>query len=446
MWSRLAVIAMLLPLLSCRMERVGAGGVNPTSDGQASVCTDNDGDGHLAGDPALCPEADDFCDDNADQHSQQGCTASEHGRLVAGLDHTCLLRPGGELWCWGDNEYGQLGDSTRLPRVGAVRATTAPLGRDLSAGNRHSCVVSTDGEVWCWGGHISYSLGDGREHPVCVDDFSPHQCSTEAVRAAGLERIVNIRSSASTTLAMDATGGVWGWGLLDNFDTDDGSRMEYEVPTLLTGLQDADALANRLGYSTCIIRDGGDLWCVGLHPLFRDLGWREYSAEPMLVDAIDQVAALTRHPSVFALKQDGTVWDLNVFVQNYWPRRPPQVESIDDAVAITSGADHGCALRSDATVWCWGSNSYGQLGDGTYSQRWDHFPDPQRVPGLVDIVAISAGFHHTCALAAGGAVWCWGADDQNQLGHAQSATRCPGDFYDDDTLLCHPSPELVTGL
>ena len=86
--------------------------------------------------------------------------------------------------------------------------------------------------------------------------------------------------------------------------------------------------------------------------------------------------------------------------------------------AVTSGEQHACELRSDATVWCWGRNDHGQLGDGTTTDR----STPVQVQGLTAVTAIGAGLHHTCAVTAGN-VFCWGANDSNQLGDGTTTDR-----------------------
>jgi alpha-tubulin suppressor-like RCC1 family protein len=92
-----------------------------------------------------------------------------------------------------------------------------------------------------------------------------------------------------------------------------------------------------------------------------------------------------------------------------------------DAAAVTptvtgvsAGPDHACAVASDRTVWCWGGNAYGQLGDGTKTSS----AKPVSVPGLADAVAVAVGTWHSCALTSGGAVVCWGRNSSGQLGNA----------------------------
>ncbi len=93
----------------------------------------------------------------------------------------------------------------------------------------------------------------------------------------------------------------------------------------------------------------------------------------------------------------------------------------DDVTAISAGGYHACALKSSGTVWCWGDDSYGQLGDGTTGDPTLHLRAvPRKVQqgggDIRGVVAISAGLFHTCALKGDGTVWCWGDDTYGQLG------------------------------
>ena len=86
---------------------------------------------------------------------------------------------------------------------------------------------------------------------------------------------------------------------------------------------------------------------------------------------------------------------------------------------ISAGGYHTCALKSNGTVWCWGNNYYGQLGDGTYVDK----NIPVQVLNLTNVIQISAGEDHTCALKSDGTVWCWGRNDEGQLGDGTNVSK-----------------------
>ncbi|MDD5434431.1 MAG: hypothetical protein PH343_03280, partial [Nitrospira sp.] len=98
------------------------------------------------------------------------------------------------------------------------------------------------------------------------------------------------------------------------------------------------------------------------------------------------------------------------------------------AVEVEAGTNHNCAVMSDGTVKCWGNNNFGQLGDGTQTNR----TMPVAVSGISTAVAIAGGYTHTCAVLAGGSVQCWGYNNVGQLG--------------DGTTTNHITPVVVSGI
>ncbi|MFP2932743.1 RCC1 domain-containing protein, partial [Pyxidicoccus sp. 3LG] len=125
-----------------------------------------------------------------------------------------------------------------------------------------------------------------------------------------------------------------------------------------------------------------------------------------------------------ALKSDGTVWAWGV---TYYGQMfdhqartvrptPTQVPGLTGVVALREGGWHWLALKSDGTVWAWGQNHEGQLGDGTFTPR----PTPAQVPGLTGVEVLAAGGEHSLALKSDGALWTWGSNFHGQFGNGSS--------------------------
>lgn len=121
-----------------------------------------------------------------------------------------------------------------------------------------------------------------------------------------------------------------------------------------------------------------------------------------------------------ALKLDGTVWawGRNNFGQlgNGKHRKknsPVPVKNLEDVIAIAAGTWHSLELKSDGTVWTWGQNNYGQLGDGTFKNQ----KTPVQVKNLTGVIAIAGGYLHSLALKSDGTVWAWGSNWSGQLGN-----------------------------
>ena len=99
---------------------------------------------------------------------------------------------------------------------------------------------------------------------------------------------------------------------------------------------------------------------------------------------------------------------------------PVKVQGIDDATAITAGENHSCALRQNGTISCWGNNFLGSLGDGTDSDKAEHSSVPVKVVNIDDAIAISTGADTSCTLHQNGTISCWGRNDFGQLGDGTS--------------------------
>jgi alpha-tubulin suppressor-like RCC1 family protein len=144
--------------------------------------------------------------------------------------------------------------------------------------------------------------------------------------------------------------------------------------------------------------------------------------------------------STCALKSEGTVWcwgsnfDGQLGDGSTEDRETPgPVSGLTGVTALSAGEDHACAVLSDGTVWCWGGNQFGKLGDGVEVHQvcdgpeWtfhvDCSPLPLLVAGAPSAVDVSAGERHTCIVSADGSAWCWGANESGQLGDGTVTDR-----------------------
>jgi alpha-tubulin suppressor-like RCC1 family protein len=318
--------------------------------------------------------------------------------LAAGDDLTCALAAG-EVWCWGwEPLRDRPGGPARVPGIaGAVQ---------LSVGTGHACVVRDDGRALCWGTGRHGQLGDGR--PVATEPArSPHAPPRELPRLA---EVADLKDVAAVTLggefacALRRTGEVACWGEGRDGKLGDGSLADYHEPVAVPGLRDVIELA--AGSAHACARDrAGALRCWGYN---EDGQAGPRPPEPALPGA-----------SRFALAATG----------------------------VAVGESHACAW-SQTAAWCWGDNTYGQLGDGTRERR----VVPTAVVGLAGARELVAGDRHTCALEHGGTVQCWGDDTFGQL----AAPGVPsGEPFDEHTgplplppidARSRPRPGPVAGL
>ncbi len=276
--------------------------------------------------------------------------------------HVCGLWDQSLVSCWGANDFGQLGDGTTEDRFLPVLVQLPGAAVDVSAGGRHSCAVLDDGTITCWGGNGSGQLGSGTT-----------QDSSVPVPVVGLAApALQVSCGLGHTCAVSTDDSVACWGANGRGQLGTGAAGgPRRRPVSVIGLSTARQVAAG-GQFTCALLEDGTVWCWGRG----DLG----------------------------LLGDGAWSD---------SATPVPVSGIGNAVSLCLGANHACAVLSDGDVWCWGRNPDGRLGDGTTEDRGE----PVAVQGLAaHAVQVACGLSHTCALDAGGDVWCWGANSRGQLG------------------------------
>lgn len=293
----------------------------------------------------------------------------------------------------------------------------------MESGLSHSIILKDDGTVWSLGNNNRGQLGLGQALN-----------QNEPVMISGLTDIISITAGNEHSLAFKKDGTLWAWGnnnefqLIDNTESnpDTGERIcntPFDVKTHL-GVR-----LIRAGFGrTLFVKNDGALWLYALRSISSS-GSSVYF--PWEIKGIENIkAAEVGGTHIVTLKEDGTVWSWgdNLWgqmgdgsqqhhnVYDYSLYKPLQASYLTGITAIAAGSTHSVALKDDGMVWTWGGNFHGQLGDGTDTYKlW-----PQKVEGLENIIAIEAGNGHTVALKADGTVWVWGKNDFGQLGNGST--------------------------
>ncbi|MBO9662541.1 hypothetical protein [Dokdonella sp.] len=333
--------------------------------------------------------------------------------------HACALGTQGDVACWGDNGLGQLGRGDSSSTPGLVPMDVHGLGKGFAsfdAGFDHTCALSRGGAPLCWGDNQLGQLGVG------VTASAPNPTPLAVVGLAG--EASTFSAGGYHTCAKLASGGVQCWGYNGDGELGDGSTTSSTLPVDVPALDEDDARLSAGGQHGCAITDAGAAKCWGwnAHGQLGDDSFVDRLA-PVAVAGLDgdvaSIAAFDSHTC--ALTADGGVkcWGYNYFGQlgdgTYADRRVP-VDVADlplGAMAVATGAEHSCALLPDGTATCWGRNDHGELGNGAVVHST---AIPVSVDGLLGAQALAAGAHHTCALAAAGTVKCWGLNNHGQLG------------------------------
>ncbi len=342
--------------------------------------------------------------------------------VSAGDSHTCALTTAGGIKCWGQNYSGQLGDGTTTDRTTPVDVTGLTSGvAAVSAGGYHTCALTTGGGIKCWGENVSGQLGDGtwtqRNTPV---DVSGLTSGAATVSAGGWH-----------TCALTAGGGAKCWGHNYPGQLGDGTTTDRKTPVDVTGLTSGVAAVSAGGLHTCALTTAGGIKCWGAN-YFGELGDGTTTNRTTPVDVsgltggVAAVSAGYQHTCALTEGGGAKCWGSNSGGQlgdgtTPWSSTPVDVSGLTGGVvAVSAGGDLTCSLTAAGGIKCWGANYSGELGDGTTTNR----TTPVDVSGLTGgVAAVSAGDNHTCALTTGGGIKCWGENDYGQLGDGTTTSR-----------------------
>lgn len=336
-------------------------------------------------------------------------------KTAAGGSHTLALSTDGQVWAWGNNDSGQLGDGTNTQRATPVLVQNLDHVVNIAAGSRHSLAVKNDGTVWAWGNGDYGKLGNG----------SNANCNAP-VQVNVLTGMVDVAAGENHSLSLKSDGTVWAWGKGGNGQLGNGSANDTYVPIKVSNLSGINKVVSG-DYHSLALKNDGTLWSWGYndHGQLGE-GTTSLRKSPVQVqNLLNVVSIAVGYQHSMALTSDGSVWGwgYNDYRQlctgdNIDRLLPYKVTEISNVNEISAGYYNSTVLRSDGTVWSWGYNNYGQLGDG--SNNWGYNPV---MVNLTGIAAISGGDNHSTAVKSDGTVWVWGLNSSSQLGDFTTVNR-----------------------
>jgi len=344
-------------------------------------------------------------------------------RTFAGGDtHSLSIHADGTLWATGDNQYGQLGIPTSTVRSSAwVQVGTATNWVQVAAGQRYSLGLRADGTLYAWGRNQHSQLGSSTNSGTNTPNPTPTQVpGTYTQIAAGSDHSLGLR----------ADGSLWAWGSnsygeLGNSNT----GTDTATPTQVAGLytQVAAGYTHSLG-----LRADGSLWAWGYNfsgQLGRPTNNGVIAANPtptQVAGTYTQVAAGSDHS--LGLRADGSLyaWGDNYSGELGRPTNngviaanPTPTRVAGTYTQVAAGSAHSLGLRADGSLWAWGDNYIGELGNSTNTGTYTPNPTPTQVAGTYTQVV--AGFAHSLGLRADGTLTTWGNNQYGQLGTATNS-------------------------
>lgn len=298
-------------------------------------------------------------------------------QISVGRNHTAAIDMAGNIWVWGANFDGQLGDGTTQysPFMKQVVFPEALTFAKVEAGRRHTVALDQNGEVWAWGHNGSGQLGDS----TTTDRLTP-------VKVQMPEGVIfsDVFAGGGRTMALTASGEYYGWGFNGNGRLGDGSTEDKLIPVkgilpdgvTLTDLSAGDTYNLALDNS-------GKLWAWG------------FNGDGQLGDGT------TDHSSELV---------------------PVDLPSSVTVESFSAGRRHNLAIASDGTVWAWGNNNFGAIGNGSFDTD-ETTPVMVQVPSGEQFQMISAGLDYSLAISANDDIWGWGYNNDGQIGDSTRTDR-----------------------
>jgi len=350
--------------------------------------------------------------------------------LSLGISHACVVRSGGVGYCWGLNNFGQLGDGTTASRNAPVEVQGDLDFVSLAPGVYHTCGLIETGEGYCWGVGSFGRLGSGDETQ-----------SPTPVAVAGEHTFASISAGQDHGCAVEvASRDAYCWGRNQDGQRGDGTTSTSMTPVAVAG-------SSLLGFDvvtagrqhTCAIGTDANAYCWGLNNqgqlgdgttasryvptlVSEDLAFRQLAANDDNVDVrLDHTCGVTDSDEVYCWGRNN--WgQLGRGTTGGQSAEPEPVFGGLEFVSVSGGADHTCGVTTAGEAYCWGRNLFGQLGNGSAGSDQDT-NTPSLVVGEHHFAHVGAGQSFSCGITVGGNVYCWGRNDFGQLGDGTSTNR-----------------------
>ncbi|WP_440993745.1 RCC1 domain-containing protein [Cysteiniphilum litorale] len=344
-------------------------------------------------------------------------------QISAGLVGTCALNSVGQAYCWGRDTYGFIGDGT--PEQDKYQPTPVKMPDSvvftaIESNWDFSCALGSDNNAYCWGRNDYGQLGDG-------STTSKYQPTLVKMPTGVNFTAVSLGGSYACALGDDNNAYCWGYNRSGQLG--DGSIANKYQPTLVKMPIGVSFTAMSLGYAhACALGNDNNAYCWGSNGTGQlGNGSTAARAQPILVTkpngvSFTAISVGSYHACALGGDNNAYCWGRNNSGElgdgSTFDKYQPTLVKKPNGVSFTAvfpGGAHTCALGDDNNAYCWGSSDYGRLGNGSGANKFQ--PILVKMPTGVSFTTMSVGSAHACALGDDNHAYCWGWNDFGQLGN-----------------------------
>jgi len=337
-------------------------------------------------------------------------------KIDVGLSNTTVISSDGTLWAWGNNTYGKLGNGTTEQSTFPVQIAPDSTFLDVTNGCGHTLAIRSDGTLWAWGSNSHGQLGDnslGRDIPLQIVPNSIFNA---------------VSAGCDHTVAIKNDGTLWAWGWNAYGQLGDGSTVNRPSPVQIAPGSTFSSVAAGVDH-TMAIRSDGTLWVWGNNTTGQlGDGTTVSKTTPVQIMPGSTFAfiAASKYYYGHAIKTDGTLWGWGFNLNGQLgdgttvsKTSPVQIAVGSLFKAVSAGYYHSAAIKVDDTLWTWGANGYGGLGDGTVDNKLS----PILIAADNTFNAVAAGEGYTVAIRSDGTLWAWGWNLSGQIGDGSMTSK-----------------------
>ena len=339
-------------------------------------------------------------------------------QISVGYTHVCAVLTNGNVKCWGGNSHGQLGNGIYNNKITPAQITGVTNVAGFYSGGYNSCLIYADGTGACAGWDYSYMLGRG----------GSTQNATSFVAVSGLSNAASVSSQGSAhTCAVLSTGVINCWGYNGSGQIGDGTTNSRHLAVAVSGITNASKVVTSSSSSCALLLDGTiKCWGYGGNGELGN-GANGNSSTPVTVSGITTATDIAMAGVGFAcaILTDTTVqcWGYGTSGQlgngaNLSSNVPVAVSGLSSATSLGTGYYQACAVLTSGTIKCWGYNGDGELGNSSTTNS----NVPVSVTGITTGASVSGGYRGTCAALNDGTAKCWGDNLFGELGNNSYVT------------------------